>query len=64
MALMRAEVRARRTQHNLANSVLEHHSVFICFEELYLEMVRKTTVFEGFRHARAAARACGPHGII
>ena len=33
-------------------------------EELYLEMLRVPLVLEGFRHVRAAARACGPHGII
>ena len=34
------------------------------FEELYLDILRTPMVLDGFRHARAAARAFGSRGII
>ena len=64
MELMRVEVHAQKPNKIWQTLRWKTIGFSIVFEGLYLEIVRKTTGLEGSRHARAAARACGPHGVI
>ena len=57
------EERARAESQETWQTFIEQHLGVHTFLNIYIVMLREPMVIEGFRHARAWVRACGPRGV-